>query len=126
MGMEVWADSMAELLANSARAFSDILIGLKNICSEKEERFLISGNSREKLLYNLLNELLYRFDAERKIYCSFSVSRTSVKKYLICGRYEIVDIKKHKPKFMIKAVTLHMLEVRKEKNRFSGRVIFDA
>lgn len=80
---------------------------------------------REQLLVNWLQELLYIFDAEKLIPCEFDILELSD----CCLKAKVssipLDLKIHKLKHQIKAVTHHNLAVKRGAGQFDVTVIFD-
>jgi SHS2 domain-containing protein len=72
-----------------------------------------------------LSELLYRYNSKKIIFKEFLIDKLSENSISARAQGEKWDLKRHRLKAEIKAVTYHELRVKKVKNHWQGRVIFD-
>jgi SHS2 domain-containing protein len=72
-----------------------------------------------------LGELLYLHDVEDLLFRSFFIEELRDGSLKARARGEVFDEKRHVMKTEIKAVTYHQIEVKKEKERWRARIIFD-
>ena len=142
VGLEVRAESLADLLATAARAvFDQILEDWPDAAEVQEDlRFEISDPLEEvlarspmatpegdlgELLVVWLQELLYRFETRRLVPLSFDFAAAGpceVRARVGFGRF---DPARHRARLEVKAVTYHGLQVREEGGAWSARFILD-
>jgi len=95
---------------------------------EGERSFKLGNESMEGLLVRWLSELLFYFETESLIFSDLSVvvSGASDEKRLSArASFCHYDEEKHGYAALIKAVTYHNLEIRREKGIYVVEVIFD-
>jgi SHS2 domain-containing protein len=115
-------DTMGECFANAAYAMFDQMIDASSVSHSLTRVVEIEGKDDESRLYLFLSELLFVMDCESLVFNEFEVSFDG--DIVRCRAYgEPLDIKKHRPRAEIKAVTYHMLNV--DRQEPSVTVIFD-
>ncbi len=124
IGILVKAKDVNSLYKNAALAFFDLLTGLEKIEVKKEITLHAEGSDLEELMVNWLSELLFLFDSEGWLFRDFQLELqdTSIS---ATAMGETFDPEKHEIYHYIKAVTYHMLEVKKDERGWVARVIFD-
>lgn len=124
IGLKVRAPTLEALFAEAARAMFEQIADLSDVRPREEEELAIEGGEPAALLRDWLEELLYKFSAEARIYADFQVT---VEPGRIRGRMrgEKYDGARHPLRTELKAVTYHRLEVVREKDGWRACVIFD-
>jgi protein archease len=125
LGMEVRGKDLPDLFSRAGWAFFDILVEAKRITPNQERIISVEAPDLEALLVAWLGELLYIFETEQWVFERFSIQHLTPLTLAVQAWGEPFDIKKHKPKQMIKAVTYHQLRIWEEKGMWRARVIFD-
>ena len=113
---------LEECFGNAAYAMFDQIVDAERIDDVLERTVEISAEDDEERLYSFLSELLFVMDTESVVFNSFKVTFDGDKVTCICEG-EPLDVKKHHAKAEIKAVTYHMLSVRRDVPEVT--VIFD-
>ncbi|MBE3098541.1 MAG: archease [Planctomycetes bacterium] len=130
VGLEVRAESLADLLATAARAVFDQALEDWPAAAEIQEEVLArpaagpEGDLGE-LLVVWLQELLFRFETRRLVPLSFDFAAAGpreVRARVAFGRF---DPARHRARLEVKAVTYHGLQVREEGGAWSARFILD-
>ncbi len=124
IGIEVEAEDLAGLYRKAALAFFDLLVGLETIDTRDEVRISVEGSGTEELMVTWLDELLYLFDTDGWLFSNLRLELEDLK-ITATARGELFNPQKHQIRYYIKAVTYHMLEVRKDKQCWRAKVIFD-
>jgi SHS2 domain-containing protein len=120
--VKAYGNTLEECFANAALAMFDQIVDVSTIQPVGEVEVKIEGDEKEELLFDLLSELLYLHDVDHVVLSSFDVSFSEGG--LSClAKGEELDLKKHRPKTEIKAVTYHMLDV--DEDTPSVTVLFD-
>jgi SHS2 domain-containing protein len=113
---------LEECFENAAYALFDQMVDTGTIEHKMRYRFEVEDEEIENRLFLFLSELLFIMDTESMVMSSFYVTFDGIK--VICESYgETLDLKKHKPKTEVKAITYHMMNV--DRNEPSVTVLFD-
>ncbi len=129
VAFEAKGDTIEELFISSALATTNIMILETGTIDLKERRLIeIEAEELDLLLFNLLQEIIFFKDTEKLIFGEFNVKigrkgDNWLARMKAAG--ERIDPEKHILHLDVKAVTLHMLEVRKDNNGWTARVILD-
>jgi len=113
---------LEECFGNAAYAMFDQIVDAERIDDVIERTVEISAEDDEERLYSFLSELLFVMDTESVVFNSFKVTFDGDKVRCVC-KGERLDLKKHHAKAEVKAVTYHMLSVKRDVPEVT--VIFD-
>jgi SHS2 domain-containing protein len=125
LGMVVRGRDPPDLFCQAAWSFFDILVEAGRINPAQERIISIQAPDLEALLVAWLGELLYIFETEQQVFREFSIQQLTAQALMVQARGEPLDVKKHRPRKMIKAVTYHQLRIWEERGFWKARVIFD-
>ncbi len=118
-------ESLRELFEHAALALFSLLTDVEEVRDRTSMQVEIQSPDRESLLVDWLNELLYLFDAEGKLFCRFAVSELGESYLKADVGGENVDPGRHRIKMGVKAVTYHDLEIKRSDNGWMARMVFD-
>lgn len=107
--VEVHGKDLGERFGNAAYAMFDLMTDLSKVSAKGEMRISMSGATREQLLVDFLQELLFINDTEDLVLNEFEV-KTDGKTLEAVVRGEEFDEKKHTKRSVVKGVTYHRLE----------------
>lgn len=107
--VEIHGKDMCERFGNAAYALFDQITDITKVESKGEMEIVLSAESRDQLLVDFLQELLFLHDTEDLVFCEFDVM-TDGKKLDAHVRGEKFDEKKHPKRSVVKGVTYHRLE----------------
>jgi len=125
VGIKAYGKSLEECFENAAHGMFDIITDKSEIENTGQFIITLEADDLEQLLVDWLSELLYINSAYNLVFGFFKVELDSKKNKLSAKVFgEKFDISKHKIGTEIKAVTYHMLEVKKKKP-FFVQVLFD-
>ena len=125
IGIKAYGKSLSEAFENAAKGMFDIITDKSDIDSVGQYDIELSADDLEQLLVDFLSELLYLNSAKSLVFGFFKVSLDQKQKKLNAKVFgEKFDFSKHKIGTEIKAVTYHMLEIKKNK-KYSLQVLFD-
>jgi SHS2 domain-containing protein len=116
---------LGEALANAARAMFSLMVDLDRVEPREERRIEVEAEDVEGLLVAWLAELLYVSEVDDLVFNRFDMLEVSDTRVVARAAGERLDLNRHDPKLMIKAVTRHMLEVAREDGGYRVRVILD-
>ena len=119
--------TLEELFATCALATFEVMADTKRVEPKEKTGIKLEQDEIDKLLFDWLAELIYLKDAKEMFFGKFDLKIEKKNKYILSGRVfgEKIDYKKHKVKVDVKAVTLHLFEVKKVKNNWQARVVLD-
>jgi SHS2 domain-containing protein len=125
VGVKAYGKTLSEAFENAAKAMFDIITDTSEVESTGQYNIELKASDLEQLLVDFLSELLYLHSANNLVFGFFKLDIDENKKSLKGTFYgEKFNISKHKAGAEIKAVTYHMLEVKKTKP-CSVQVLFD-
>ena len=134
IGINASGHSMEELFENIALGMFSIMWEINNIKSDIKRQVVVSEErkiSREELLVNWLEMLIYNFEVRGEIYSSTVVEDISISSkgsFLRSNIFgEKVNSEKHVFKIQVKAPTYHLLKIEgnAKNKKFSTSIIFD-
>jgi len=125
IGVKAYGKTLSEAFENAAKAMFDIITDKSEIESVGQYEIKLDADELEQLFVDWLSELLFLHSANNLVFNFFKVDLDEKDKKLSAKIFgEKLDIKKHKIGTEIKAVTYHMLEVKKKKPYYV-QVLFD-
>ena len=125
VGVKAYGKSLSEAFQNAAKGMFDIITDKSEIENIGQYNIKLEADDLEQLLVDWLSELLYIHSAKNIVFGFFKVDLDEKKKSLSATVFgEKLDMSKHKIGSEVKAVTYHMLEVKKSKPIYV-QVLFD-
>lgn len=117
---KLFIDSGIALAATQIKNF-------KSIKARVKKKIKIKADNIEQLLFKFLEELVFLKDKDVLILTKFVSMKIDEKKYsLSCNAYgDKIDVKKHDTLVDVKAVTMHLFEVKKKGKLWKARVVLD-
>ncbi|MBY0522568.1 MAG: archease [Gemmataceae bacterium] len=125
LGLRIRAADLDTLFAEAAECmFSTVVEDLRTVEAKQRLEVQLPGEERELLLFDWLNELLYRLDTEHLLFCRFEVH---VDEQGLHGSAwgEPLDRERHALSHEVKAITYHGLRVEREGDLWLAEVIVD-
>lgn len=125
LGMLVEASDRNELFAEAGRAFLSILVDNPgDVRPQTAVAIRVEGSELDYLLFDWLNELLFRFETDRLLFSEFDVV-VDANGLKATARGEPLNCERHRPSHEIKAITYHELEVKVTDGGWRARFIVD-
>lgn len=125
LGVRVRAESLAAVLAEAARALTEVIAGEPAaIRGTQEESFAVRGADPAWLLHDWLSEILAAFDLRRMLFVDFTV-RVDATGLEATARGERYDPSRHVLAHEVKAVTQHELAVNPTPEGWEATFIVD-
>jgi SHS2 domain-containing protein len=126
IGIEAFGKDLTELFENSAFGMMDMMFDLKYLHPQeyilsKQFDVHVSADNLESLLIAWLSELLYISDANKIQFSVFNINKMTNNKL----DAKVLGDKILKINRFIKAATYNQLEIKKEKDNWKARIIFD-
>ncbi|MEW6103285.1 MAG: dephospho-CoA kinase [bacterium] len=123
IGIIAFGRTKEELFSNSAYGMFSILADLSNVRCCERIKISSSGNGYDEMLVNTLSELLFCFTGKGYLLKRFK-TEISGNNISVSAFGEKLN-KSHLLKMEIKTVTYHNLEIKKRKDGWTARIIFD-
>ena len=116
IGFKAYGNDLNEAFENAGLAIFNIISDTSNVDSNITKSFEITSEDEVSLLYDYLEELLFYHEVDFMLFCDFDVEIKRIGdafnlKAKIKG--ESIDWNKHERKTEIKAITFHMMDVKK-------------
>jgi len=108
-------DSLDTLFESAARALTEVMVDRRTVVGRAEQTIDLTSPTVDRLLYDFLTELIVVKDVDSLLFKDFHVSvHLGKEKTLTCKmRGEEIDRVRHALRNDVKAVTMHMFEVKK-------------
>lgn len=124
---EAYGKDLNEVFENSALAIFELSADVKTIEPKQEIVFELEHENLDNLLYDFLSEILYLKDSKymvfRKVEVEIKEGKKNKLKAILKG--DTINPEKQHLENDIKAVTMHMFELKKEKNNWKATVVVD-
>lgn len=125
VGVKAYGANLSEAFEHAAKAMFDIITDNSEIENTGQYEIILEAPDLEQLLVDWLSELLFLNSANNLVFGFFKVELDEKKKSLNARVFgEKFTLSKHKIGAEVKAVTYHMLEVKKKKP-YHVQVLFD-
>jgi SHS2 domain-containing protein len=116
IGFMAYGNSLSEAFENAGLAIFNIISDTSDISPKTSKSFELTSEDEVSLLYDYLEELLFYHEVDFMLFSDFDVEIKKVDggynlKAVIKG--ETIDWDRHERKTEIKAITFHMMDVRK-------------
>jgi SHS2 domain-containing protein len=124
---EAYGKNLNELFENAALAIFELSAELKSVGDKEKIDVEIEHKNLDNLLYDFLSEILFLKDSKyivfRKVKVDIKEGKPNKLKATLFG--EGIDSKKQKLENDIKAITMHMFELKKLAKGWKARVVVD-
>jgi len=125
VGLKAYGKTLSEAFENAAKGMFDIITDSSEVESIGQYDIELDAPDLEQLLVDWLSKLLYLNSVRNEVFGFFKVTLDEKNKKLTAKVFgEKFNISKHKVGSEIKAVTYHILEVKKKKPIYV-QVLFD-
>ena len=125
VGLKAYGKTLAEAFENAAKGMFDIITDKSEVESIGQYDIELEAPDLEQLLVDWLSKLLFLNSSRNEVFGFFKINIDEKNIKLSAKVFgEKFNISKHKVGSEIKAVTYHMLEVKKKKP-FYVQILFD-
>ena len=124
---EAYGKDLNELFENAALAIFELSADVETIDAVKKTEFELENKKLDNLLYDFLSEILFFKDSKYMVFKYVHVTINEGKKNKLKAVLEgdTINPEKQQLENDIKAVTMHMFELKKEKNGYKATVVVD-
>lgn len=125
VGLRARGATIEETVAEACRGlFSLLVANLDDVRLVDREIVEVAGDEPPLLLFDSLNELLYVFSTQRRLFRDFRVERT-MGGIRVTAEGEPMDESRHRMEHEVKAITYHGLRCEPSDNGWLAEVILD-
>jgi SHS2 domain-containing protein len=125
IGLRVTAATREELFIEAARGLTSLLVdNTQEIHPTVGEVVQLSADSLDDLLFDWLNELLFRFETRAMLFCQFDV-RIVAQRLTGMVQGEPCDRSRHQLAHEVKAITYHGLSVEQSDTGWRAELVLD-
>ncbi len=124
---EAYGTNLNELFENAALAIFELSANLETVDAKEKIELELENEKLDNLLYDFLSEILFLKDSKYMVFKNVKVDIKENKKYQLKAilEGETINPQKQQLENDIKAVTMHMFEVKEEKNNWKATVVVD-
>lgn len=124
---EAYGKSLNELFENAATAIFELSANLKTVEAGQKIEFKLENEKIDNLLYDFLSEILFLKDSKYMVFKNVKVEIRENKNFELKAFLEgdSINPKKQQLENDIKAVTMHMFELKKAKEGYKATVVVD-
>lgn len=120
--IKVYGNSFSELLENSGRALSDIVLPDSGDMNETRKIF-IEGSTKEQILVRFLNELIYLIQSDFLIFRKFKIEDVDNGVNALCMGSKIKS--SDQPDYDMKGATYHELKIENNDGKYTAQIVID-
>ncbi len=125
IGLRIEAATLEELFVDAARGLMSLLVeNIDAVQPTLTETIQLTGTETDYLLFDWLNELLFRFETRGMLFCEFNV-RLNEQVLEATIRGEPFERSRHRMAHEVKAITYHGLSVEQTDNGWSVELVLD-
>lgn len=127
---EAYGKDLNELFENSALAIFELSAEIKTIEPKKKLKIKLENKKLDNLLYDFLSEILFLKDSKYMVFRNVKVkinenNKTKKIKLKSILEGDTINSEKQHLENDIKAVTMHMFELKKTNNGYKARIVVD-
>src|SRR3989338_2496382 len=124
---ESYGKDLNELFENSALALEECMVKLSSLKIKNKHIIKLASSSIEELLYDFLSELIFIKDTEGLLFKKFTVKILKNKRFELVAECKGEKINRETQELSAdaKAVTKHLFEIKKVKDKWLARIIVD-
>lgn len=118
IGYWAYGNTLEEAFENAALAMFDVITDIEKVSKKETKKISVESEDKVSLLYDFLEELLILQEVDLIFFSEFDVEiklnkmgNTNTYKLNASAKGEYINLKIHKRKSEVKAVTFHMMEV---------------
>ena len=127
VGFKSYGTTLEEAYENASKAMFNVISNTDNVEAEISKNIEITSEDEVSLLYDYLDELLFLSETELLLFSSFNITIEKEQNKMKLNAHvkgEYMDWDKHQRGSEVKAVTYHLMTVKKEE-KYITQVILD-
>ncbi|MBI1969675.1 archease [Candidatus Woesearchaeota archaeon] len=127
IAFQAYGKTLEELFQNAALAVSESMVNTKQIKGKVKKELSFTADTLDNLLFDFLSEIIFLKDSDGLLFSQFdlTITENKTKKLKAVLHGEPLNPQKQELRADVKAVTLHMFEIKKTAKGFEAMVILD-
>jgi SHS2 domain-containing protein len=128
IGFRAYGRDLAEAFENAALALFEVMVDTGRVEPKQEIGVEISAEDEEALLYDWLDHLISLHDSQNMVFSEFKIQISKTPRGLkLSGkvRGERFDPSRHPGRTAVKAMTYHMMEIKRGPGECSVQAVVD-
>jgi SHS2 domain-containing protein len=125
VGIRAWGPTLEDAFAQAALGLVANVVDLSQAKAVGEARLVVEGESRERLLFRLLDEVLDLLQTRLYVPTRIAARFEGPTRLVADVEGEAYDAARHGHVHEVKAITFHGMEIRETPGRAEVRVIVD-
>ncbi len=128
IGFRAYGRDLAEAFGNAALALFEVMVDTGKVEPREEVRVELEAEDEGALLYDWLDRLLYLHDTRNLVMSKFKATISPTKggfKLNARAWGERFDPAKHPERTAVKAMTYHMMKIKRERDKCSVQAVVD-
>ena len=123
---EATAASLKGLFEACALGLTEVMVDPRTVKAREKRTLRVSSEDTDRLLYDLLTELIIVKDVDSMLFKSYQVRLGKDSKSLVCvAAGEAIDRERHHLRNDAKAVTMHMFGIRRAGRTWKATIVLD-
>ena len=125
--IEAYGSTLEESFEFAGKALCDTMVDIKTVEPKLEVNIQASGHDIHSLLFDWLDKVMLLLVADGIVMSEFKVKISRNEGFLLEGiaRGEKLNLRRHKYKVEIKAVTYHEMEIKEDSSGATVRFLLD-
>lgn len=128
IAFEAYGTTLNELFEAAAQAIFETMADTSTIKQKQNREISLAASTIDHLLYDFLSEIVFLKDTESLVFAHVKVNiKEDGKGYTLNATVtgDTINPRTQKLGNDVKAITMHMFEVKKEKGAYKARVVID-
>jgi SHS2 domain-containing protein len=126
VAFEAESKSLSGLFESCARALTDVMVDRRTLSPRIVRTISLSSEDLDRLLYDLLTELIILKDVDSLLFKDFNVKVNEAACSLECTtKGETISRGRHLLRNDVKAVTMHLFGIRHRGKKWKATVVLD-
>jgi SHS2 domain-containing protein len=125
IGIHAFGTTLPELFIHAAQGMESLMVAPEQVRELVTREIVVEGHDVVSLLIAWLNELVFLFDTEYLLFCTFEIDAFTETSLRGRASGEPYDSQRHDLSSAIKAVTWHEASVKYTGDAYRASIIFD-
>lgn len=126
IAFEAESDTVDGLFETCAEALTDIMVDPRSLRNTTRRKFELESIDLDRLLYDFMTELIVVKDVDSLLFRKFEI-RVSTKGTSLAAlaEGEPIDRERHRLRNDVKAVTMHLFGIKRQRGKWKTTVVLD-
>jgi len=125
IAFRAYGKTREEVFVNCCRALTSMMASPEKIGTTQKRKISVEGKDDKGLLYSILEELVYIKDVDGLLFKKFKIKINGGKLSAECAGDTLENIGRENLLNDVKAITMHLFEIKSGKGKWSATVVAD-